>query len=269
MHYPPVPEQSPSAAERQTHAGAGLQPANGPVRVWGLIPCAGQGSRAAAPVAKQYRVVAGQPLVLHTIAAFAKVPRIEQTLVIVAHGDSFLQTCDNPHPGRWSVRACGGAHRAGSVANGLAALRELGAQADDWVLVHDAARCLVTPALIEHLISACWQDPVGGLLAHPVTDTLKRAHDGRVVATPPRSLHWLAQTPQMFRCEMLRHALAVGGEQATDESSAIELLGLSPLLVQGDAANFKVTFATDFAIAQAILLQRAGSRSREMDYDYP
>ena len=233
--------------------------------LWALLPCAGTGTRALHPGAvaglpKQYQNVAGQPLVLHTLAAFAAVPRLGGTLVAVAPGDRFLAT----HTGARSaflVVDCGGATRADSVLGGLKALLARGAQDSDWVLVHDAARCLVTPAQIDALIDACLGDSVGGLLAHRLADTLKTASAGpggvRVVSTLDRNDKWLAQTPQMFRIGMLREALGrFGGAGATDEASAIEAMGLQPLLVPGSALNFKVTYTEDFALAEAVLVQR-------------
>ena len=208
---------------------------------------------------KQYQSVAGQPLVLHTLAAFAAVPRLGGTLVAVAPGDRFLAA----HTGAGSaflVVDCGGATRADSVLGGLKALLARGAQDSDWVLVHDAARCLVTPAQIDALIDACLGDSVGGLLAHRLADTLKTASAGpggvRVVSTLDRNDKWLAQTPQMFRIGALVQALEQIGPIATDEASAIEAMGLHPLLVPGSALNFKVTYTEDFALAEAVLVQR-------------
>jgi 2-C-methyl-D-erythritol 4-phosphate cytidylyltransferase len=140
--------------------------------------------------------------------------------------------------------------------NGLNYLQTQGAAAHDWVLVHDAARCLVTPAQIEALIAACENDPVGGLLAHRLADTLKQAASERVAATLDRSDKWLAQTPQMFRIGVLQQALVQAGDQVTDEASAIEALGHAPLLVPGGAQNFKVTYPEDFALAEAVLAAR-------------
>ena len=225
-------------------------------RFFALIPCAGQGSRAAmaqGSAAKQYQVVAGQALVLHTLAAFAALARICASWVVVAPGDGFFDAL----PGRsFEVADCGGATRAESVGNGLAALLAAGAEPDDWVLVHDAARCLVTPEQIKQLIEACEHDDVGGLLAQPLPDTLKSGANGRVSATIDRSDKWLAQTPQMFRIGTLMRALAAAGPGVTDESSAVEALGLAPKLVAGSAQNFKVTYPEDFALAESILLSR-------------
>jgi len=228
-------------------------------RFFALIPCAGQGSRASAVSgqAKQYQEISGQAMVLHTLAAFRDVGRLARTLVVVAPGDTFFDMLTDKS---FDVAACGGASRAESVGRGLDALRQSGAKAQDWVLVHDAARCLITPEQINQLIDACQHDAVGGLLAHRLPDTLKQAASGRVAATLDRSDKWLAQTPQMFRVKLLTQALDAAesaGRTVTDESSAIEALGLGPKLVAGSAQNFKVTYPEDFALAEAILLNRS------------
>jgi 2-C-methyl-D-erythritol 4-phosphate cytidylyltransferase len=190
-------------------------------------------------------------VVAHTLAAFAGVPRIAGVLVAVSPGDTTL-----PEAPRCWVVPCGGATRAATVAGGIEALRARGAVDADWVLVHDAARCLVTPALIDALIDACLPDAVGGLLAQPLADTLKQEHGGRVAGTVAREGKWLAQTPQMFRIGLLQRALAQAGDRVTDEASAVEALGLAPLLVAGSASNFKLTWPADFALAQAVLRSR-------------
>ncbi|MBS0609630.1 MAG: 2-C-methyl-D-erythritol 4-phosphate cytidylyltransferase, partial [Proteobacteria bacterium] len=216
-----------------------LLPAYNPVRpmsgrFWALLPCAGTGTRAlrAQPGAgtvlpKQYQPVAGQPMVLHTLAAFAGVARLAGTLVAVAPGDTFF---DGTLQTAWFAVPCGGPTRADTVLGGLKALQARGALDEDWVLVHDAARCLVTTAQIDALIDACQHDSVGGLLAHKLADTLKTATDGpggvRVAATVDRSDKWLAQPPQMFRLGALRRALEQVGAAATDEASAMEAMGL-------------------------------------------
>jgi 2-C-methyl-D-erythritol 4-phosphate cytidylyltransferase len=240
--------------------------ARAPARLWALVPCAGAGLRAIGPggdaaLPKQYQRVAGRPLVLHTLAALAGVARLAGTLVAVAAGDDFLAA--HAHPA-WLCVPCGGPARADTVLGGIRALQERGARDGDWVLVHDAARCLVTSALIDALIDACLRDSVGGLLAHRLADTLKSAIDGpqgaRAVATVERGDKWLAQTPQMFRIGALRAALERAGPGVTDEASAMEAVGLRPLLVPGGAQNFKVTYPEDFALAEAVLLQRQRNR---------
>ena len=155
----------------------------------------------------------------------------------------------------------GGATRALSVRNGLQALLAQSAVPHDWVLVHDAARCLITPEQITHLIAACQNDAVGGLLALPLPDTLKSSVKGRVAATVARADKWLAQTPQMFRIGALLTALDEAGDAVTDESSAMEVQGLMPLLVTGSAQNFKVTYPQDFALAEAVLQSRMKAKN--------
>ena len=227
-------------------------PSNSPAlpRLWALIPCAGSGSRAGSVGPKQYQMLAGQPLVMHTLAAFDGVTRLHRVALILAVGDTALDHLN----AQYLIANNGGATRAETVFNGLNFLLEQGAEPGDWVLVHDAARCLVTPAQIDALIDACQADTVGGLLAHRLADTLKAEQDGRVAATVARGDKWLAQTPQMFRIGMLRQALQVAGAQVTDESSAMEAMGWQPLLVPGRARNFKVTYPEDFALAEALLL---------------
>jgi len=224
-------------------------------RCWALIPCAGTGSRSGAGGPKQYQVIAGKPMVMHTLLAFEEVPRIVQTLLVVSPDDTFFKTPESMNAS-FLIAPCGGSTRASSVFNGLNALLDQGAVAHDWVLVHDAARCLIAPAQIDALLDACLGDEVGGLLALPLPDTLKAAHAGRVASTLTRSDKWLAQTPQMFRIGSLVDALQLAGDAVTDESSAIEAMGLAPKLVPGSAQNFKVTYPEDFALAQAVLQSR-------------
>ena len=242
-----TPSIAPSLSDSDTQP-----PTAASVRLWALIPCAGTGSRAGADGPKQYQHVAGQPMVLHTLAAFAAVPRLSGVLVVVSGEDDFFDnigaTC--------LIAACGGSTRAASVFNGLNALLEHGAAPTDWVLVHDAARCLITPQQVNILIDACLPDAVGGLLALKLPDTLKREVAGRVVQTVERGDKWLAQTPQMFRLAELQQALLAAGDAVTDESSAMEFVGKNPMLVEGSAQNFKVTYPQDFALAQAVLAAR-------------
>jgi 2-C-methyl-D-erythritol 4-phosphate cytidylyltransferase len=250
------------------------------------VPCAGSGSRAGTEIAKQYQVVAGLPLVRHTLAAFAQVPAVVSTLVVVAPDDHFFDrlplhgapgdvsidpvsdspavavlagtgdACVSNPDVAFLIANCGGRTRAKSVFNGLNHMLKLGATHSDWVLVHDAARCLITPAQISTLIDACLPDSVGGLLALKLADTLKSEFAGRVQSTLERSDKWLAQTPQMFRVGLLIDALARAGDAVTDESSAMEMTGLQPILVPGSAQNFKVTYPEDFALAEAVLHAR-------------
>jgi 2-C-methyl-D-erythritol 4-phosphate cytidylyltransferase len=236
-------------------------------KLWVLIPCGGSGSRSQSDIPKQYRVIAGKPMVMHTLAAFEKIQRLAGGLVVIAkEGDQFSELLKELGNTIFSIAIQAGNTRARTVFNGLEALLQHGAEAADWVLVHDAARCLITPEQINALIDTCENDAVGGLLALPLPDTLKSERDGRVAATLGRSDKWLAQTPQMFRIGALLQALDAAGDLSdtsnaliTDESSAMERLGHAPKLVRGSAQNFKVTYPEDFALAEAVLQNRKHS----------
>jgi 2-C-methyl-D-erythritol 4-phosphate cytidylyltransferase len=239
-----------------------------PSRLFAVIPCAGIGARSGAPLPKQYRTVAGHNLLHYTLAAFDACSELTQTLVVLAPHDTHFDP-RRFNGLRFAVRRCGGDSRHATVLNGLHALREFGARDHDWALVHDAARAGITPTLIRKLVAEVKDDPVGGIVALPLADTLKRATadvaDGtetatnsgpRIARTEPRDGLWLAQTPQMFRLGLLRDALESAqrdGFNVTDEASALERLGHNPRLVQGNLRNFKVTYPEDFALAEAVL----------------
>lgn len=226
-------------------------------RCYALVPAAGVGERSGADRPKQYVEVAGRPLMAHTLAALQQVPALSATLVVLSPGDAYFEAALPEFSGEraWLAR-CGGATRAATVMAGLDELLARGADGQDWVLVHDAARCLLRPAWVEQLIAACRLDAIGGLLALPLADTLKEASEGRARATLDRRGKWAAQTPQMFRIGPLRDALLTAGAGVTDEASAIEALGLQPLLVEASLENFKVTWPADFALAERLLRSR-------------
>ena len=221
------------------------------------MPCAGVGLRAGAGAPKQYATLAGRAVVAHTLAALAAVPALAAVLVVLAPDDDVFERCTPEFvgPRAWAAR-CGGVTRAASVAAGLSALRDRGAGDEDWVLVHDAARCLIQPDWVQRLIDACRDDAVGGLLALPLADTLKQSQRERALTTLPRAGLWLAQTPQMFRLGLLQRGLAKAGDAVTDEASAIESLGLQPRLVLGELENLKLTWPADFALVARLLETR-------------
>lgn len=225
-----------------------------PPRLYALVPCAGVGERAGAAGPKQYAMLGERSLLAHTLKALGATHRLAAILVVVGPHDrpSSAHFVDSGA----AIAHCGGATRAETVRNGLDALLARGARPLDWVLVHDAARCLVRPEWIDALIDACLDDPVGGLLALPVADTLKSEHEGRVGSTIDRRAKWQAQTPQMFRIGMLREALAQAGASVTDEASAIEALGHAPRLVACSIENFKITWPEDFDLAERLLRTR-------------
>ncbi|HEX8479642.1 MAG TPA: 2-C-methyl-D-erythritol 4-phosphate cytidylyltransferase [Telluria sp.] len=219
-----------------------------------LIPAAGVGARMAANGPKQYIALGGKPMLRHTVDAFAASPLIAHTYVVVSADDPHIATVI-PNRDSVTVLRCGGATRMESVNNGLAALHG-SVGSDDWILVHDAARPGLTAALIERLITRTGNHAVGGLLALPVVDTVKRDVAGQV-ATISRDGLWLAQTPQMFRYQLLQKALGAVVDPATitDDASAVEALGLAPLLVEGHPCNLKVTRPDDVRIAELYLKQ--------------
>lgn len=221
-----------------------------------LVPAAGTGSRFGARLPKQYLPLAGQPLIGHALTTLCAHPCIDRVVVVLSPDDLYWRSHD------WSALGpklmpvhCGGASRAVSVRNGL--LEVAGwARPDDWVLVHDAARPCLSSDLLDTLITALADDAVGGLLAVPVADTLKRADDdGRVERTVPREDMWQAQTPQMFRLALLQDALERRID-VTDEASAIEAAGHAPKLVESKVGNLKVTWPEDMQLAELILRTR-------------
>jgi 2-C-methyl-D-erythritol 4-phosphate cytidylyltransferase len=227
------------------------------MRYIAIVPAAGSGSRMGGTLPKQYWPLHGRPLLWYAIETLARVERIDSVCVVLAPDDQEWARHD------WSALGAkvrplyvGGSTRAQSVTQALVALQDEVAPGD-WVLVHDAARACLSSAHVTVLIDTLGDDAVGGLLAVPVADTMKRADaEGYVTDTVSREGMWQAQTPQMFRCGMLLEALrACPG--VTDEAGAIEAMGLRPRLVAADATNFKVTYPHDFALAERLLATRA------------
>ena len=225
-------------------------------RHFAIVPAAGSGSRFGAEKPKQYLDLLGRPLIFHTLKALTACPDIERVWVVLAPDDPWWPRTDWSELGvKLETVRCGGATRAESVSNGLQAAAMVAAD-DDWVLVHDAARPCLSPAMLDALFADLANDPVGGILAVPVADTLKRADaEQRVAATEPRDGLWQAQTPQMFRYGLLCDALQKCRD-VTDEAGAVEALGLKPKLVRGDATNLKVTYPADLPLAAMILRAR-------------
>jgi len=215
---------------------------------WAVIPAAGVGARMAADRPKQYLQLGGLTILEHSLECFLDHPQLKGLVISLA--------VDDPY---WPGLACaadlriqrvaGGKERADSVLNALLYLHEQGAHDDDWVLVHDAARPNLSRDDLDNLLRELADDPVGGLLAVPARDTLKRADsNGRVTETVDRSLIWQAYTPQMFRLGALHRALAdglVSNVSITDEASAMEWAGQSPRLIEGRSDNIKVTRPED------------------------
>lgn len=226
-----------------------------------LIPAAGSSTRMGAAMPKQYLPLLGKPMLYHSISRLCRHPAIRRCYVVLAPEDELFGRHDwSEFTGKLVPLYCGAQTRAGSVLNGLtAAQHEIGAA--DWVLVHDGARPCLGAEQLDKLMNELAADKVGGLLAMPVSDTVKRADtEARVLQTERRESLWLAQTPQMFRHKMLLEALqSVNETVATDEARAIESLGFNPRLVVGESLNLKVTYPQDLALAELILRARESS----------
>lgn len=228
---------------------------NKDVCFWVVVPSAGTGKRMQAGKPKQYITLGGKPLIEYTLSTFCNHEKITGIVVAISAGDEYWQKLDiASHP---KIRTTtGGTERCHSVMNSLKFLAETAA-ADDWVLVHDAARPCISREDIDHLIRTLEGDPVGGLLALPVRDTMKRADSKNLVKeTVNREGLWHALTPQMFHLADLSKAIQQAMDQnciVTDESQAMELAGFKPRLVQGEARNIKVTHMDDLALAELYL----------------
>ena len=210
---------------------------------------------------KQYTPLAGRAMLWHAIRAVC-VPPVESVFVVLAPGDrTFAQQDWGAFAGQLEPLYCGGETRRDSVYNGLVAAMAA-VEADDWLLVHDAARPCLPRKDLETLVRETQNDEVGGILALPAADTVKRTGKDeagvfRVMTTEDRSMLWLAQTPQMFRAGLLTQALRKAKGSVTDEAAAVEQMGLRPRLVAGSRENLKVTWPEDIAIAESILKGRA------------
>lgn len=228
-------------------------------RNFALVPAAGTGTRMGDEQPKQYHLLAGQPMIRHALEALCASPRIQRVFVVLAEQDDLWERFDWSELGvKLSLLRCGGPTRADSVLNGLTAISAV-VKPDDWVLVHDAARPCLSAEQLDRLIERVGNDDIGGILAVPVADTLKRAGpDGRIERTVSREHLWQAQTPQMFRYGHLHEALS-RSRIVTDEAGALETQGHRPLLVASDASNLKVTYPADLALAEKILLERKGT----------
>ncbi len=230
-------------------------------RFWAVLPAAGVGRRLGAAIPKQYLDLVGRPVIDWTLAPFIEDSRISGVWVALGVEDGFWPaTAYADHPKVRRVE--GGAERCHSVRN---ALEALAAEADpaDWVLVHDAARPCLRRADLDRLITELAADPVGGILAVPVRDTMKGADAaGRIRSTLDRSTLWHAYTPQMFRLgplqAALQDAIAVG-DLVTDDASAMERMGLAPRLIEGHADNLKITRSEDLPLARFYLQLQAPS----------
>lgn len=223
---------------------------------YALVPAAGSGARMGGELPKQYLPLLGKTVLHHTLAALCAVPALDKVFVVLSPADAYWDTQDWSDFGeRLRPLRCGGDTRAASVTQGLRAIADQ-VRPEDWVLVHDAARACLAQAEVERLLAEAGADPVGGILAVPVADTLKRGEAGQIAATVSRDNLWQAQTPQMFRHGPLLQALEACSA-VTDEASAMEFIGCRPRLVLGAATNLKITYPQDLLLAGWILENRS------------
>lgn len=224
-----------------------------------IIPAAGAGNRMATAIPKQYLPLCGKPIVSHSIQTFFSCPRIATINLALSAEDFFWRSLTLDSNSRLNLHYTGGDTRAQTVLNTLEAMRPNVAQ-DDWILVHDAARPGLTTSLLDQLLDTLEHDEVGGLLALPLADTLKQSNAGqRVEKTIPREGLWQAQTPQMFRFNLLHQALVSFDGVPTDEAQAVEALGLQPKLVVGSLRNMKVTYPQDMALMEVLMQKELSS----------
>ncbi len=229
--------------------------------IWGIVPAAGVGARMGADRPKQYLSLDGLPVIQHSINRLLSLDNLQGVVVAIAAGDHWWHDIEWPgQSGRITVVE-GGGERSDSVLNALESLADHASE-EDWVLVHDAARPCLSERDLKAMVEQLWEHPVGGILAAPLSDTIKRAgSDGEIIETVDRSALWRALTPQMFRLGMLQDALQKSrdaGVAVTDDAQAIERLGLQPQLVAGDAGNMKITNPGDILLAEEILRRERG-----------
>jgi 2-C-methyl-D-erythritol 4-phosphate cytidylyltransferase len=225
-------------------------------KFWGIVPAAGVGKRMNADRPKQYLLLSEKTVIEHTLSRLIDTQVFEKIAVAISDGDPYWDNLPiSTH--EKIVRAGGGKERADSVLNALAEI-ENQANENDWVLVHDAARPCITTNDIKTLISTLRDDEVGGILALSSHDTLKDVEGLQILSTHDRNRIWRALTPQMFRYSALKKALEIqqGNGAITDESSALEMQGFSPKIVEGRADNIKITRPEDLALAQFYLTQQ-------------
>ena len=224
------------------------------MRIWAVIPAAGVGKRFSSDIPKQYLPLSGIPVLLHSINKLLKFDGLEEILVVLNPADTFWQKLNFTHPKVKTIH--GGFERCNSVNNALEDLSDRAENAD-WVLVHDAVRPCISDSDLKKITDIVHDEDVGGLLACPILDTIKEVDENLdVQKTIPREKLWSAMTPQIFRYELLKRALEaalVAGGSVTDEASAIESIGLTPRIVQGDKTNIKITHSTDMVLAESII----------------
>ena len=222
---------------------------------WAVIVAAGSGSRFGASSPKQYQMLHGTLVLEHSIAAFNDADFFAGIILVVAEDDDYIDDLQLPSA---ITIVTGGKERSDSVANGLSALIEI-ASKDDWIWIHDGARPCVGNNFLAALSAELGDHAIGGIPAIPVTDTIKTADNNQILKTEPRVNLWRAQTPQIFRFQLIVKAMAAAIENnsdITDESSAVEQFGVKPMLLTGRDSNIKITHQQDLTLADYYLANK-------------
>jgi 2-C-methyl-D-erythritol 4-phosphate cytidylyltransferase len=241
---------------------------NPPYRYYAIIPAAGNGRRLGKKIPKQYQMINNAPMLYHSILALTESPYVEGVIIALSPNDLHFDLMDwhftEKMLDKMLITFTGGDTRQETVLNTLMAISPH-MQRDDWILVHDAARPGLETNLVEKLISSIGENDVGGILAVPVADTLKRETGGYIIETQEREHLWQAQTPQMFRFATLWQGLQIA-QSTTDEASAIESMGFAPKLIEGNHANFKVTYPEDLKVIEAMMQAKINNEVIDNEY---
>ena len=218
-----------------------------------IIPAAGESSRMGSTTPKQFSNFHGKTILEYVESIFSKLATIKTITIALNKKQKYIESLNCQFSNKTTLIDCGGSNRSETVLNVLSIIGE-DIQKKDWIMVHDAARVGITESLVNNFIREIVDDKVGGILAIPALDTVKRVDKKQqIIRTEKRDEIWLAQTPQMFRFDLLNKALTSFKGNPTDESEAIEALGLSPKVVKGNLVNFKITYPEDLMRVEKLI----------------
>ena len=218
-----------------------------------IIPAAGESSRMGSTTPKQFSNFHGKTILEYVESIFSKLATIKTITIALNKKQKYIESLNCQFSNKTTLIDCGGSNRSETVLNVLSIIGE-DIQKKDWIMVHDAARVGITESLVNNFIRDIVDDKVGGILAIPALDTVKRVDKKQqIIRTEKRDEIWLAQTPQMFRFDLLNKALKSFKGNPTDESEAIEAFGLSPKIVKGNLVNFKITYPEDLMRVEKLI----------------
>ena len=218
-----------------------------------IIPAAGESSRMGSTTPKQFSNFHGKTILEYVESIFSKLAAIKTITIALNKKQKYIESLNCQFSNKTTLIDCGGSNRSETVLNALSIIGE-DIQKKDWIMVHDAARVGITESLVNNFIREIVDDKVGGILAIPALDTVKRVDKKQqIIRTEKRDEIWLAQTPQMFRFDLLNKALTSFKGNPTDESEAIEAFGLSPKIVKGNLVNFKITYPDDLMRVEKLI----------------